>query len=73
MNKLYFIGNGSQSEIDDLREKGVNCIAGEKAFYIDGKEIPAKYGIKSIYCLSEEDLKKYNKIMQKELEEIRRK
>lgn len=72
MEKLFFIGNGSQSEIDRLNNNGINCKAGEKAYYIDGKEIPEKYGIKSIYCKSEEDYKKYNILMQTELEKIRR-
>ena len=72
MEKLYFVGNGSKSEIEELNEKGIKCKAGEKAYYIDGKEIPKKYGIKSIYCESEEDYKKYNILMQKELEKIRR-
>ena len=72
MKKLYFVGNGSQSEIDRLKNNGINCKAGEKAYYINGNEIPKKYGIKSIYCESEEDYKKYNILMQKELEKIRR-
>ena len=72
MTKLLFVGNGPQSEIDRLRENGVNCKSGEKVYYIDGKEIPPKYGIKSIYCESEEDYKKYNILMQKELEKIQR-
>lgn len=72
MKRLFFVGNGSQSEIDRLNKNGINCKAGEKAYYIDGKEIPKSYGIKSIYCLSEADYKKYNILMQKELEDIRR-
>lgn len=71
MKKLFFVGNGAQSEIDRLRDSGIKCKSGEKAYYIDGKEIPKKYGIKSIYCESEEDYKKYNILMQKELEKIR--
>ena len=72
MGKLFFVGNGSKSEIEELNKKGIKCQAGEKAYYIDGKEIPKKYGIKSIYCESEEDYKKYNILMQKGLEKIRR-
>ena len=72
MEKLFFVGNGSQEEINNLNAKGIKCKAGEKSYYIDGKEIPPKCGIKSIYCLSKDDYEKYNTLMQKELEEIRR-
>lgn len=72
MEKLFFVGNGSQEEINNLNAKGIKCKAGEKVYYIDGKEIPKKYGIKSIYCISENDYKKYNILRQKELEKIRR-
>lgn len=72
MEKLFFVGNGSQEEINNLNTKGIKCKAGEKAYYINGKEIPKKYGTKSIYCLSEEDYKKYNLLRQKEMEEIRK-
>ena len=72
MEKLYFVGNGSKSEIEELNKKGIKCKAGEKSYYIDGKEIPKKYGIKSIYCLSKNDYEKYNDLMQMELEKIRR-
>lgn len=72
VKKLYFIGNGGKSEIEELNKKGIKCKAGEKAYYVDGREIPKKYGINSIYCISQEDYKKYNILMQKELEKIRR-
>lgn len=58
-----FVGNTNHHDFEDLLHQGIECRLGNKAYYIDGKEIERNY-LKPLF-VSKKSLKKYDTYMRK--------
>ena len=59
-----FVGNANLDELNKLLAYGIDCRLGNKAYYIDGKEIESNY-LKPLF-VKKSNLKKYDNKMRKE-------
>lgn len=59
-----FVGNSNLDDFNKLLACGIGCRLGDKAYYIDGKEIKGNY-LKPLF-VKKRDLKRYDNKMRRE-------
>ncbi len=59
-----FVGNANLDCLNELLACGIDCRLGDKAYYIDGKEIEVNY-LKPLF-VKKRDLKRYDNKMRRE-------